>query len=71
MAEIESVIEPSGITNDIRWKSVTTVSIHPEIILYRELTCQYLLLGSVAKPARFNYYGDRNSSLEVTMASNE
>jgi hypothetical protein len=41
MAEIEFVIEPDGITNDIRWESVTPVSIHPEIILYRELTCQY------------------------------
>ena len=41
VAEIESVIEPYGITNGIRWKSVTLVSILPEIILYRELTCQY------------------------------
>ena len=44
MAEIEFVIEPDGITNDIRWKSVTLVSIHPVIILYRELTCQCLQL---------------------------
>ena len=44
VAEIESVIEPDGITDDIRWESVTLVNIHPEIILYRELTCQYLFL---------------------------
>ncbi len=41
VTEIKSVIEPYGITNDIRWESVTLISIHPEIILYRELTCQY------------------------------
>lgn len=41
VAEIKFVIEPYGITNDIRWESVKLVSIHPEIILYRELSCQY------------------------------
>jgi len=41
VAEVESVTEPYGITNDIRWKSVPLVSLRPEIILYRELTCQY------------------------------
>ncbi len=49
MAKIEFVIEPYGITNDIRWKSVTLVGIHPEIIVYRELTCQYLHMKSKPK----------------------
>ena len=44
MAEIESIVEPYSITNDIRWESVTLVSIHPEIIFHRELTCQYRLV---------------------------
>ena len=54
VAEIEYVIEPYGITHDIRWKSVTLGSVHPEIILYRELTCQYLVVRlTCAKPLKF------------------
>ena len=52
MAQIESVIEPNSITNNFRWKSVTLISVHCEIMDYLELTCQYLALG-VADAAPF------------------
>ena len=37
MAEIEYILEPDSVTDDIRWEMVTLVDIHPEIALYREL----------------------------------
>ena len=32
MAEIESVVEPYGIGNDVRWESMAFIGIHPPIL---------------------------------------
>ncbi len=32
VAEIESMVEPNGIANDVRWKSVTFVCVHVLIL---------------------------------------
>jgi len=32
VAEIESIVEPDGVGNDVRWKSVSLVCIHPPIL---------------------------------------
>ena len=32
MAEVESVIEPDGVGDDIGWESVTLVCVHPAIL---------------------------------------
>lgn len=32
VAEIEAVVEPDGVANDIGWESVSFVSIHPRIL---------------------------------------
>ena len=41
VTQVEPVIHPDGVTDDVRWKSMTFVGIHPEIIHFRELSCQY------------------------------
>jgi len=41
MAEIESMVEPNRVTDDVGRKSVTLISIHHQIIDQRQLTCQY------------------------------
>ena len=43
MTEIESVVEPNGVADDIGRESVAFVSIHPQIIDQWQLTCQYPL----------------------------
>src|SRR6056300_799782 len=40
--EVESMVEPDGIADDIGWESVPLVRIHRRIIDQRRLTCQYL-----------------------------
>jgi hypothetical protein len=37
MAEIESVVEPDSVTNDIRREAVAFVNVHRQIIDYDEL----------------------------------
>ena len=32
VAEIETIVEPDGVTDDVRRKSVTFIGIHPEIL---------------------------------------
>ena len=41
VTQVESVIHPDGVTDDVGWESMTFVGIHPEIIHFRELTCQH------------------------------
>ena len=42
VAEIESVVEPHGIADDVGWKSMTFVVVHPPILVQiAGLTCQY------------------------------
>jgi len=46
MTEIESVVKPDGILDDLNWESVALVDrfgcIHDSIIPKMELTCQHL-----------------------------
>ena len=39
--EVESMVEPDGIADDIGWESVPLVPVHRRIIDQRRLTCQY------------------------------
>jgi hypothetical protein len=32
MAEVEAIIEPDGVGNDVRWESVALVCVHPSIL---------------------------------------
>ena len=32
MTEIEAIVEPDGVGNDIGWESVTLIRIHPAIL---------------------------------------
>jgi hypothetical protein len=44
MTEIESIVEPYGVLDDDRWKSVSFVDIlsfHSTIVAELQLTCQY------------------------------
>lgn len=41
VAEVEAVVEPDGVTDDVGWESVALVCIHCPIVEYRQLTCQY------------------------------
>ena len=41
MAQIESVVEPNSVADDIGSESVTLVRVHPQIINQWQLTCQY------------------------------
>ena len=41
VAEVESLVEPDSIRNDIWWESMTFVYIHRPIIEYSGLSCQY------------------------------
>ena len=43
VAQVESILEPDGITDDIGRETVTLVSIHHRIIDYGQLSCQYPL----------------------------
>ena len=43
VAQVEAIVQPDCIADDIGWESVTFISIHPEIIHFRELSCQYHL----------------------------
>jgi hypothetical protein len=51
VAEVESVIQPDSVADDIGWESVSFVGIHPEIIHFRELSCQYRSIVSTYSPA--------------------
>ncbi len=42
IAEVESMLEPDRVTDDVGRKSVTLISIHRQIIDQQQLTCQYL-----------------------------
>jgi hypothetical protein len=41
VTEIEPVVEPNGVADDIGRKLVAFIGVHPEIIDQRQLTCQY------------------------------
>ena len=42
MAEIEAIVEPDGIGNDVSWESVALICVHPSILVQiTDLTCQY------------------------------
>ena len=43
MAQIESMIQPDRIADDVGWKTVTLVQIHATSIGYDQLTCHYPL----------------------------
>ena len=40
-AEVESIVEPNGMADDIWRESVAFISIHGLIIRYGQLSCQY------------------------------
>ena len=40
VAQIESIVEPDCIADDVRWKSVAFVGIHHQIIEHGDLICQ-------------------------------
>jgi hypothetical protein len=48
VAEVEAIVQPDCIADDIGRESVTFVSIHPEIIHFRELSCQYPAVKTAA-----------------------
>jgi hypothetical protein len=53
MAEIESIVEPYGVLDDDRWKSVSFVDIlsfHSAIVTELQLTCQYPMLRCTRPP---------------------
>ena len=39
-SQVESAIHTDGVTDGVGWESMTLVSIRPEIIHFRELSCQ-------------------------------
>ena len=41
IAEVESMVQPDRVTDDVGRKSVTLISIHHRIIDQQQLTCQY------------------------------
>jgi hypothetical protein len=42
MTQIEAIVEPDGITDDVRWESIAFVCAHPHILtMMSGLTCQY------------------------------
>jgi hypothetical protein len=43
VTQIEAIVEPDCVADDIRRESLAFVGIHPEIIHIRELSCPYLL----------------------------
>jgi hypothetical protein len=45
VTEIESIVQPDSVADDIGREPVSFVGIHPEIIHCRELSCQYLERG--------------------------
>ena len=47
IAEVESMVEPDRVTDDVGRKSVTLISIHRQIIDQRQLICQYPQHGGV------------------------
>ena len=52
MNEIETIVEPDSVTDDIGRKSVALVSVHPPILAQiSDLTCQYHRVGSGFKRA--------------------
>ena len=45
MADVEAIIEPDGVTDDVRRESVTFICIHPGIVSQTELSWQYPING--------------------------
>jgi len=41
VAQVEAVVEPHRVTDNLRWKSVSLVCIHPLIVSQGDLTWQY------------------------------
>ena len=41
MAQVETVVEPHRVTDDLRWKSMSFICIHPRIISSDDFTCRY------------------------------
>jgi hypothetical protein len=41
VTEVEAIVEPDSVADDIGRETVSFVGIHPEIIHFRELSCQY------------------------------
>jgi hypothetical protein len=42
VAEIEAIVKPDGVTDDVRRESVALVCIHPQIMDFGQLSCQHL-----------------------------
>jgi len=41
VTQVEAAVKPDGLTNDVGWKSVAFVGIHPPILVqFGDLTCQ-------------------------------
>jgi hypothetical protein len=66
VAEVESVVQPDLIADDIGWESVTFVGIHPEIIHFRGLSCQYHRSESTSITTWVFSAGERANQKEVT-----
>ena len=45
MTEIEAIVEPDGVGDDIGWKPMTLICIHAEIVSQTKLIWQYLHLA--------------------------
>ena len=45
VAEIEAIVEPDGVGDDIGWKPMTLICIHAEIVSQTKLIWQYLHLA--------------------------
>ena len=41
MAEIEAIVEPDSVADDIGWEPVTLEGSHHRIIKFRELSCRH------------------------------
>jgi hypothetical protein len=41
MTEVETIVEPDGVADDVGWESVPFISIHAEIVSQTELIWQY------------------------------
>jgi len=42
VTQIESIVKPDGITDDVRRESMALIGVHPSILAQiRDLTCQY------------------------------
>jgi hypothetical protein len=57
MAQVEAVVQPHRVTDDLRGKSMSLVCVHPRIISSDDLTCQYRHWDSL-RPLR-SFFSER------------